>query len=268
MAKREQTLLGEIERDLLDGRPLADVLRKVIVLGGRAGSREMRDWATRELEGYAGSEDPIPQYRAASAPITIDGTTINARITGQNIGSLALPDFAREHITERVELPFGVGELESLVRNSAKGEVIKLSPPMAADLVYYMNSEAENQFQQITALYWAVSPSTLQGVLDKIRTKLAELVAELNATLPAEQEQPDAAQAAAAVHFVVTGKRSNITVTSAQSTGSGNSTVTQSSSAPTSSDPPWWTLGRKIGAFVVGCAVIVGTVIAVLAYLY
>lgn len=73
MAKRDHTLLGQIERDLLDDRPLADVLRKVIVLGGRAGSGELRDWASLELDGYAGRTEPIPAYRGVAAHIQIDG---------------------------------------------------------------------------------------------------------------------------------------------------------------------------------------------------
>lgn len=56
------------------------------------------------LEGYIDTEDPIPSYRAVSVPLQIDAVTVRARITGQSIGSLALPDFAREHITERLEL--------------------------------------------------------------------------------------------------------------------------------------------------------------------
>ena len=43
MVKRDRILLGEIESDLLDGKPLADVLRKVIMLRGRADSGAMRD---------------------------------------------------------------------------------------------------------------------------------------------------------------------------------------------------------------------------------
>ena len=44
MADKDQGLLREIERDLLDGKPLADLLRKCVVLGGRAGSPELREW--------------------------------------------------------------------------------------------------------------------------------------------------------------------------------------------------------------------------------
>jgi hypothetical protein len=58
VSRRDETLIGEIERDLLDGKALAD-LRKCIVLGGRSGSVELRDWASRQLRGY-GPDDELP----------------------------------------------------------------------------------------------------------------------------------------------------------------------------------------------------------------
>lgn len=45
MSRRDETLISEIERDLLDGKPFADLLRKCTDLGGRSGSVELRDWA-------------------------------------------------------------------------------------------------------------------------------------------------------------------------------------------------------------------------------
>ena len=66
MARRDETLLSEIERDLLGGKPLADLLRKCVVLGGRSSSVELRDWASRELRGYNVGDD-LPSYRTVGA---------------------------------------------------------------------------------------------------------------------------------------------------------------------------------------------------------
>ena len=57
-----------MERDVLSDRPLAETLRKCIVLGGRAGSTELRDWASKELRGYYG-DSALPQYRQVPAII-------------------------------------------------------------------------------------------------------------------------------------------------------------------------------------------------------
>ena len=224
----------------------------------------LRDWASLELNGYAGSDEQIPPYRGVPALIKLDGLSGFHQIKGQTIAPTDLPDFVREHIKEYVELPFGVGELEAIVRDHNADEPVRLSLPLAADLARLLNS-GRSQYQQITALYWAVSPSSVRGVLDRIRTKLAELVGELSATMLATQETPSAEQATQAIHFVQTGRRSTIKFANAQSTTGGTSTVTQGSDPGADPEPAWWTLGRKIGAFIVGCAIIAGAVFAYLA---
>jgi AbiTii-like protein len=63
MANKRSGLLAQIERDVVDDRvPLSSLLQKCIVLGGQAGSEKMRDWARRELNGYAGA-GTVPEYR-------------------------------------------------------------------------------------------------------------------------------------------------------------------------------------------------------------
>lgn len=42
-------LLAQIEAGVLGDEPLPSLLQKCIVLGGRAGSEKMRDWARKEL---------------------------------------------------------------------------------------------------------------------------------------------------------------------------------------------------------------------------
>lgn len=82
MARREHTLLQQIERDLLDDKPRAGVLPKVVMLGGKADSGELRDWASRELHGYEGTDVVIPDYRRVGALIKLDGTTGGMAIGG------------------------------------------------------------------------------------------------------------------------------------------------------------------------------------------
>jgi len=63
-------LLAQIEAGVLDDEPLPSLLQKCIVLGGRAGSEKMRDWARRELNGYVGIKD-IPHYRKLRAQVKL-----------------------------------------------------------------------------------------------------------------------------------------------------------------------------------------------------
>jgi hypothetical protein len=111
----------------------------------------------------------------------------------------------------------------------------------------------------ITSLYWSVSTIALEGVLDQIRTRLAELIAELRSGTPRGQMVPTPALAANAVNVVINGNRNRVNV--AQATDGG-------SVAPTPEDTPggFWTTARLVGAAVVGLATIVATVVAVLEY--
>ena len=79
MAHKRGGLLAQIEADVVDDRVrLSSLLQKCIVLGGQAGSEKMRDWARRELNGYADA-DTVPDYRhvhaVLMAVITNNGAT-------------------------------------------------------------------------------------------------------------------------------------------------------------------------------------------------
>jgi hypothetical protein len=107
-AGRDAGLLSDIEADVLSDRPLADALRKCVVLGGQAGSVELREWATKELRGYD-EDDQMPAYRTVGALIYVNAITGPSVITGQMISSSSLPDFARDQIKESYTFPQGVG---------------------------------------------------------------------------------------------------------------------------------------------------------------
>jgi hypothetical protein len=256
VAQRELSLIDQIEQDALDDRvPVATALRKCVVLGGRSGSEELRDWATRELKGYRG-EDQLPDYRLVPAPLRVDGLAGHYQVARQAFPPSSLPDFAREHIADEVELRDGVGSIEALLGEAE----IKLSPPMASDLVRYMNAHNDAPGRHIESLYWQVSPAAIRGVLDQIRTALTHLVAELRANMSDSEAVPSADAASQAVSVVVTGKRSKVNVTTAQAAGtSANASV--HGSRERSRESEFWTRSRRIGAFVVGVATVAGVVI-------
>jgi AbiTii len=186
VACREDTLITQIERDALDDAvPIATALRKCIVLGGKSGSEQLRDWATRELQGYYGRDD-LPDYRLVPAALMVDGISGNYQIKRQRFPPSGLPEGVREHISEQVELRDGVGSIEALTQETE----IKLSFPMASDLAAYMNAQNDRPFQHIESIYWAVSHAAVRGVLDQIRTALTQLVAELRANMSSDEDVP------------------------------------------------------------------------------
>lgn len=261
MVRRAETLIEQIEQDALDDSvPLATALRKCIALGGKSDSEKLRDWATRELQGYQGvDQDDLPSFRIVAAPLMMDAVTPRAQVTGQPFSPSTLPEGIREHIKEEVPLRDGVGQIEGMLKQPH----IKLSPPGASNIVLLMNHELAGSGQQILSIYWAIAHSALQGVLDQIRTALVQLVAELRANMPAADALPSAAAADEAVNVVVTGKRSRVHVTSAQAQGGSTATA----SADTQPEEPgFWTGSRRIGAFIVGAVTVAAGIVAILEF--
>lgn len=221
------SLLRQVQRDLLAGQPLPDLLRKCLLLGSESGSSELRAWATLELRGYEDLEQ-LPPYRKVPAQIRADATAGNTWITGQTIGWSMLPDFARENLSERVPLFHGVGHLQSLYESAASSDSNpQLTLPGWEYIARAMDRASGNPFQQTHALYWVISPSVIAGVLDDVRTAMTELLAELGAVMPATQETPTADQATQALHIAVSGGQPHFHVATSITAprASGGSTI-------------------------------------------
>lgn len=254
-------LLAELEEDVTSDRPIADILRKCLVLAGQAGSDELREWASRELRGYQNGGE-LPDYRVIPAGIFLDATTINARITGQQISPRSLPDFTHEHVKESVQLWDGIGSIEALIVQAEREEgFVRLSLPMAVDLASYMTAEIGNPYQRIDSLYWKLSAASLRSVVDQVRNALTELIVELRAGTPADRDLPSKDVANHAVNVVVHGRGSRVSVTAAQSSNDGVATV-----APIvqPAEARFWTRWHTLGAFIVGVATVIGTIVAIL----
>ncbi|MEU1050642.1 hypothetical protein ABZ400_36685 [Streptomyces sp. NPDC005897] len=202
--------LDRLEDDVLnESRPLAPILRQVIALGGHAHSEPLRTWALRELQGYEGTDVPIPDYRRISAPLVMDGLAGRYQFREQPVSMFDLPDFARESLGDVLRFGQGVGQIESLL---AQRQTVQLAPAMAAEVAVFMS---QNPSRQVLRLYWAVHPSALEGVLDQVRTRLVQLVGELRAAMPHGQQDPTPDQVAQALQNIniVTGDNSSVTVT-------------------------------------------------------
>lgn len=260
MARSAATLLTQIEEGALDsGSALADVLRKCVALGGRAGSEELRDWARRELDGYVG-QDELPPYRLVPAIIAIDGANLRWRVSGQEVSPMQLPEFVRDTIKQQAPIAQGVAELERLSLE-ADGWV-RIQHPAMPDLVHYMNSEADYG-SAIHSMYWKVPASSIHGVVDAVRTSLVALVAEMRAL--GVEDTPSAEAASQAFNVVLhNAKRGTINLNNVQAANSTMNGVRQSATRfgeLQSSRIPAWIRGPW--GFVVGAAGIAAAVAAV-----
>lgn len=260
MSRRARGLLAEIERDALNERTsIASLLRKCVVLGGRAESAELRDWAQRELNGYHGKGD-VPEYRIVPAPLCADGSNMRYRVKGLQISPFQLPEFAREEIKEVVHFTQGIGELEELARTSK--EHVDLGPPGASDLVTYINARQAGSGLHVESLYWRVSMTQVHGILQHVRNVLVGLIAELLATTPGDQDIPSAEATDQAINVILRGgKRHRVNVTVAQS-GSGAASATPAAPAEES----WWIRWRKRG-IVVGLSTMAAAALAAFTWL-
>lgn len=262
MAARPPLLL-DIERDLLDGKPLADLLRKCMMLGGKSGSKELREWANRELRGY--EQEELPKYRLVPASILADASTGSTFVRGQTVPESALPDFVRQAgIGNIIPMRQGVKELETLARQ-ASGKGVNLSLPGAEVIGRYFDSKSGNPFQHTDRIYWSLAPAVIEGILDNVRTTLTELVTELVAEVPAAQEVPTAEQADNALNVAVHGRKSRVTITTSQASGNSVSSIGQNAKPSGENDEPgWWTFGRKVWAVLVSIFVVAGAIAAII----
>ena len=216
MAHKRGGLLAQIEADVVDDRVrLSSLLQKCIVLGGQAGSEQMRDWARRELNGYASDADTVPDYRHVHAVLL-------AVITNQR-GYNAITDRIHDHVFPRqirdmireavgdIEdafVPHGIGMLEGLASQGTDEH--RLSPPFSKVMADTLNQFNMAPNSHVAEVYWSVSNASIRDILVRVRTALADLVGELITLTPQDQDVPDKQAADQAVQLVITGDRTII----------------------------------------------------------
>lgn len=238
MVDKRQSLLAQIEAGVLDHSvPVASLLQKCIVLGGRAGSETMRDWARQELNGYRGDQ-PVPSYRCLHTGLAVLLTNL-AGFNGmsQRLRPSMFPKQIRDMLDEmNIDIEVAVlggalGELEALARKD--DDEHRLMPSWGGVMVDMLQQHFVDANTRVQAVYWPVSDAALSGLLVGVRTALAELVAELIAATPSTQDVPDKEVADQAVQYLITGKRATVHITR-QDAGQGGTNVAV---APSGSNP-------------------------------
>jgi hypothetical protein len=225
MTRNRGGLLARISGDVADHTvPLSSLLQSCIVLGGETGSERLRAWTSQELHGYAGA-DTVPDYRHVPAALTARITNRAGRnaIT-QRIDDSVFDSRIREKIREKVDvqdaiLSEGIGQLEAMASKDADEQC--LVPQWAGFIADMLNQHHMAPNSIVSDVYWSVPDTAIQGVLVRIRTAWAELIAELIALTPEDREVPDKLAADQVVQFVVTGDRSVINYTVQQASGGG-----------------------------------------------
>lgn len=215
MAFKRGGLLAQIEADVVNHMvPLSSLLQQCVVLGARAGSQKMRDWARWELNGYAGA-DTVPEYRHVSAAVVaVITNSAGYNPMTQRVHDSEFPRQIREVIRETVGdiedaiLPQGIGMLEGLASQST--DMHRLSPPWSGVIADTLNQFNVAPNSHVREVYWSVSNASIRGILVRVRAALVELVAELTTLTPQDQEVPDKQAVDRAVQFIITSDRATI----------------------------------------------------------
>jgi hypothetical protein len=236
MSHKRGGLLAQIEAGVVDDTmPLSSLLQNCIVLGGRAGSERMRAWARRELNGYAGA-DTVPDYRHVPAAV-MAVITNSAGYNGRSVrfDDSVFPTQIRDIIREKVDmedaiLGEGIGALEALASQGTDEH--RLIPSWATFIAQTLNQHNMAPNSRVAEVYWSVSNASVRGLLVRVRTALAELVAELITLTPQDQEVPDKLAADQAIQFVITGDRPTIHFSHQHSANGGTNVTVAGGSAP------------------------------------
>lgn len=253
---RRRDLLDEIEA-AAEG-PSGDLpkaLRRCLTLGGLTESAPLREWASLELKGYE-DDEKLPGYRGA--PSLLMGNTVMAK--GQVVPAEFVPDDIRELVDDEPKLRSPLGELIAMHQGAVRSgeDHLKIVPPGMSMLLALINNEVRRHGNapglQFERVYYMVPITTLERVIDCVRTTLVELVAEMRAARPGPGLLATGEAADRAVSVAVRGIGHRVTVH--QAVGDGASV---SSMVPTSVTSPWVLRWAAIGAL----ATLAGAVVAI-----
>ncbi len=139
----------------------------------------LREWARRELKGYAGA-DEVPDYRKVhGVPISMDSVSGNAWATGQIISRLNLPQEAWDYVPDEFSFRQPIEELEKL----ALTENLRFNSAGLSYAQMIWNKQL-GAFQSIQGLAYVMAGSVVSGILGQIRTHLVDLIADLTVETP------------------------------------------------------------------------------------
>lgn len=189
-------LLNEmLEMAVSSDQPLADLIRRCMVLAVRFEMDDFKQWAIQELNGYP-SGDELPAYRVCR--VQSYGTFSNGFRTMKNcpIPTLSLPDWIREKI-EAVEISDSIGAIEQTL--IPKSEESSLRMPWIPDMLPVVGAAlTENDpggYQLLEA--WQLLPITVPtGIVETVRNRVLSFVLEVQ-KLDVNVDNPKPEQVAA-----------------------------------------------------------------------
>lgn len=210
--------LAELERDVRDHTvPLAGILCTCRDVARQIRAVHVNEWVTAELDGYR-PFTAVPDYRRVPAPILWTFDVPFRGLVTQPLNIQTLPEPLRERLNEPIPLNQSVEELEALASQyEAQHKPLQLEV-FCSDLLMAMWNRNNPRGPYIVAMTWAIDPPVIRGVLGRVRTKLAEFVAELRTEIGDSEELSPAEQTNEALRGVTRSavfNNSNLTIVTA-----------------------------------------------------
>lgn len=174
------------DRVLDEDQPVPALLRLCLMLGQRSGSDELRVWARRELNGY-GSDDVLPTYRSISEPPMFADSTNGVQIAHhQMLSRWDVPEQLREFIPEPLLLRQPINELEHMAATFGSGAPFTHAGLQALAALWNQRNRGST-LTMIERIYFVVGASQVSGVVDRVRTSLVDMIADLTADIGFDQ---------------------------------------------------------------------------------
>ncbi|MEU0678075.1 hypothetical protein ABZ330_35490 [Streptomyces sp. NPDC006172] len=217
---------------------------------------ELRTWALKQLTRY-GSGEELPLFRevAASLEVTVQPHRGRRRLEdSRQISPHQIPQELRDcGFSHLAPIRHGVGEIEALI---AMGWPVEITLPGAVEYTEQV-TDSFGDDSNVLSLHWRVPVTTLRQVLDRIRTRLTQFVAEVRAAMPEGQHRPNPAQIGSAARntFSFSGGSGTTVINIAADGG----TASVNDPAPMSPNP-WWHRSSVIWTATAAVATVAGVI--------
>lgn len=177
-------LLREIQRDAVNSQvPIADLLRKCMILASMLQNAELSEWATNELEGYESGDD-LPSYR--SIEVNSFGHFIGPfRMEYKNfpIPPAAVPEEYRSMIS-RATLTAPISSLEGTLE---AGNGQNLRAPWPPNLTLKLEDQIIEDMSLIDA--WREVPlGSAIGIIDTVKSRVLSFVLAIERELKSDNK--------------------------------------------------------------------------------
>jgi hypothetical protein len=177
-----QLLDDIIESVTVTKEPIADILRRCLVLAFRLKNDTLKTWVERELKGYDYDDPELPVYRrsAGVAKGVLFGP-FNQQINDQPLAPTILEPKHRHFASEiRLNQPIAAYE------GASNEESAHL--PWPADLVLYYQAKFIDGMA-LNRAWMEIPGSTMAGLVDTVRTRILIFALEIQAELPEDTEK-------------------------------------------------------------------------------